>query len=470
MGDATLQKKISLLQATAINMTDMVGIGPFVVLSTVAGIMNGPSFLYAWLAGALLSFTDATIWSELGAAYPMAGGSYNFLKAGFGAKWGRLMSFLFVWQTMIQAPLVLTSASLGFAKYFSFLMPLSPAESKLVSGSLIVLIIFLLYRKIETIGKITVALWTGVLLTIIIIISGGILHGNFWQPVADMNQNVTFNAAFGLALGNASVQTVYSYLGYYNVCHLGGDIKNPQKNIPRSMFISIAGITLLYLLMNISVASVLPFETIKQSSFVVSDFIKELAGPRAAAVVTILILWVAFASIFSATLGYSRIPYAAAKDGAFFPFFAKLHPTKGFPYISLLVLGSIALVFSLLFNSLGDVIRAILAMRILVQFISQAVGLLLLHKRKGKHFFQWRMPLFPLPVLLAISIWAFIFHSTGQLMYYGLGVAMLGLIVFLIKSYILKEWPFNDDRGEKNQGMLFTEDPDVNRYDEKKNL
>lgn len=435
-------KKLSLLQATAINMTDMVGIGPFVVLSTVAGIMNGPSFLYAWIAGAFLSFTDATIWSELGAAYPMAGGSYNFLKAGFGAKWGRMMSFLFVWQTMIQAPLVLTSASLGFAKYFSFLVPLNVVESKIVSGGLIILIIILLYRKIETIGKITVALWIGVLITIAIIIAGGLLHGNFLQPIKHMNDNLVFNASFGLALGNASVQTVYSYLGYYNVCHLGGDISNPQRNIPRSMFISIAGIAVLYLMMNISVASVLPFETVKGSSFVVSDFIKELAGPTAATIVTILILWVAFASVFSATLGYSRIPYAAAKDGAFFSVFAKLHPTKEFPYVSLLVLGSIAFVFSILFDNLRDVIRAILAMRILVQFISQAIGLILLHKRKGKDFFKWKMPLYPIPVILAILIWAFIFRSTNELMLYGLGVALLGVIAFLIKSNVRKEWPF----------------------------
>ncbi len=463
MNGQNVQKKLSLLQATAINMTDMVGIGPFVVLSTVAGVMNGPSFLYAWLAGALLSFTDATIWSELGAAYPMAGGSYNFLKAGFGAKWGKLMSFLFVWQTMIQAPLVLTSASLGFAKYFSFLIPVSGWESKIVSGGLIILIIVLLYRKIETIGKITVALWIGVLITIAIIIFGGIAHGNFLQPIADMNDNLTFNSAFGIALGSASVQTVYSYLGYYNVCHLGGDIENPQKNIPRSMFISITGIAILYLLMNISVASVLPFETIKNSAFVVSDFIKALAGSTAATIVTVLILWVAFASVFSATLGYSRIPYAAAKDGAFFPVFAKLHPTKEFPYISLLVLGSIAFVFSIMFDNLRDVIQAILAMRILVQFISQAIGLILLRQRKGRNFFPWKMPLYPLPVIIAIIIWLFIFKSTGEKMLYGIGVAVLGITVFLIKSYVQKDWPFTNKNNTKSN-ELFTDNPDVNSH------
>ncbi len=437
------QKKLSLLQATAINMTDMVGIGPFVVLSSVATIMNGPYFLYAWLAGAFLSFVDATIWSELGAAYPMAGGSYNFLKAGFGVKWGKLMSFLFVWQTMIQAPLVLTSASLGFAKYFSFLTPLNTIESKMVSGGLIILIIFLLYRKIETIGKITVALWVGVLLTVFIVIAGGIWHGNFAQPLQNINTGLTVNSFFAAALGSASVQTVYSYLGYYNVCHLGGDIKNPQRNIPRSMFISIAGIAVLYLLMNISVASVLPFDVVKGSAFVVSDFIKVLAGSTAATIVTVLILWVAFASIFSATLGYSRIPYAAAKDGAFFPMFAKLHPTKNFPYVSLLVLGSIAFVFSLIFSNLKDVIQAILAMRILVQFISQAVGLVLLSKRKGRAFFPWKMPLYPLPVILAIIIWFCIFLSTKEKIWYGIGVALLGVIAFLIKSNLQKQWPFN---------------------------
>ena len=442
MQEHQLQKKISLLQATAINMTDMVGIGPFVVLSTVAAAMNGGWFLYAWIAGALLSFADACIWSELGAAYPLAGGSYNFLKVGFGPKWGRLMSFLLVWQTMIQAPLVITSASLGFAKYFAFITPLNTIESKMVSGGLVVLIMLLLYRKIETIGKISVLLWIGVLLTIAIVIGAGIGHGNFVQPLLHINDGAGFSFGALAALGTASVSTVYSYLGYYNVCHLGGEIINPQKNIPRSMFISIAGIAVLYLLMNISVASVLPMETIKGSSFVMSEFIRVLAGPVAATAVTVLILWVAFASVFSATLGYSRIPYAAARDGAFFSVFAKLHPTKHFPYVSLLALGCIAFVFSMLFSSVSDVVKAILAMRIVVQFVGQAIGLILLHRKKRNQHFPWRMPLYPVPIVLAVVIWIGIFCATGKIMLYGLGVISAGVVTYLIKSSVNKEWPF----------------------------
>jgi len=188
----------------------------------------------------------------------------------------------------------------------------------------------------------------------------------------------------------------------------------------------------LYLAMNISVASVLPFQTIVTSKFVVSDYIKALYGPTAGAFATILILMVAFASLFSATLGYSRIPYAAAQDRSFFPFFKELHPKLHFPHRSLLVLGGIAFVFSLLFR-LKEVIDGILAMRILIQFIGQAIGLLLLFKRKGKGFFPWKMPLYPLPLFLAIIIWAGIFFSTGtKMMLSGLTVISLGLIAYFI--------------------------------------
>lgn len=437
-----LERRLGLAQATAINMIDMVGIGPFITLPMVIGMMNGPYFLYAWVAGAILSFVDAMVWSELGTAFPKAGGSYNFLKEAYGKNGaGKLLSFLFVWQTMIQAPLVIASAAIGFASYFSYLVPLTTLTSKLVSGSIVILIVLLLYRKIEAIGNISVFLWSGVIITMLWIIGGGIAHGNFLHPIKHINDGISLNYAFVTAIGFASVKTVYSYLGYYNVCHLGGEIKNPSKNIPRSMFLSIAGIAFLYLMMNISVVSVVPWQQAMKSEFVVSVFIKEIAGSTAAKIVTCLILWVAFASVFSATLGYSRIPYAAATDGAFFKVFGKLHPTKHFPYISLLVLGSIAFVFSLLFR-LGDVISAILAMRILIQFIGQAIGLLLL-RRKATTDFPYKMPWFPLPVFIAIAIWLFILIATGwKMILYGVIVILLGIVAYFIKAKMNDEWPF----------------------------
>lgn len=443
-----LQRSLGLFHSTVINMIDMVGIGPFVTLPIVMGLMGG-MFLYAWIAGALLSLIDAMIWSELGAAYPMAGGSYNFLKEAYGKNGpGRMMSFLYVWQTVIQAPLVAASAAIGFAQYMGYLVPLNEWQARAVSAAVIIFITFLLYRKIDSIGKIGVLLWTGVLLTLGWIIIGGIAHGNFLQPLRDINTDFSWGHIFSFVFGQACVKTIYSYLGYYNVCHLGGEIKDPGKNIPRSMFISVIGIAVLYIAMNTSVSSVISWQEIKhwqqegQNNFVVSTFFERLYGTKAASVATVMILWVALASLFAVMLGYSRVPYAAAVDGAFFKVFGKLHPTKHFPYISLLVLSGFALAFSLLFK-MKHVIDGILAMRIMVQFVGQAIGVTLLRKRNGTRNLPYKMPLYPLPVILAIAMWLFIFYATGiTIILSFLLVAGSGLIMYMIMAKLRKQWPY----------------------------
>lgn len=424
-------------------MIDMVGIGPFVVLPLVIQLMGGPNFIWAWVLGALVSFIDAFIWSELGAAYPQAGGSYKFLKIAYGEeRWGKMLSFLYVWQTLIQAPLVVASGSIGFAQYASYLFPLDEWTGKAVSGTVVIIVTMLIYRRIDSIGRISLVLWVAVMLTIGWIIVGGLT-----------NATVSFSDVLGQAihldgnllsagLGAASVKTIYCFLGYYNVCHLGGEMKNPERNIPLSIFISIAGITVLYMLLNLSVVSVVPWQEAQKSTFIVSTVIEAIYGAKAAGVATGLVLIVAFSSLFAVMLGYSRVPYAAAVDGQFFKIFAKLHPTRHFPYVSVLFLGGVAFGFSLLFR-LSDVITAILAMRIVVQFIGQAIGLWLLHRRKATSQFPFRMPLYPLPVILAIAVWSYIFISTGwSFMVSGLTVIALGVVAFLLTANIRKQWPF----------------------------
>ncbi len=446
-----LQRSLGLFQSTVLNMIDMVGIGPFVTLPMVIGL-TGSQFLYAWLAGAVLSLIDAIIWSELGAAYPLAGGSYNFLKEAYGKNGpGKMISFLYVWQTIIQAPLVAASAAIGFSQYLGYFIHLSDWQQKAVSGAVILFITLLLYRKIDNIGKIGVLLWSGVLLTMGWIIFGGISSGNFLQPVKEAAASFNWGQILSFFFGQACVKTVYSYLGYYNVCHLGGEIKNPGKNIPRSMFISIIGITVLYLAMNISVTSVINWQEIKawcdlgQNPFVVSSFIERLYGTTAAKIITVMILWVALASLFAVMLGYSRVPYAAAKDGAFFKIFARLHPTKNFPFVSLLALAALAFVFSLLFK-MKHIIDGILAMRILLQFIGQAIGVVLLRKRNGTQHLPYKMPLYPLPVILVILLWLLIFFSTGSdVMGWFALVFGTGILVYLIKSKFQQQWPFKHE-------------------------
>ena len=443
-----LQRRLGLFQSTVLNMIDMVGIGPFITLPFVIGLL-GDMYLYAWIAGALLSFIDAMIWSELGAAYPLAGGSYNFLKEAYGKNGpGKMMSFLYVWQTIIQAPLVAASAAIGFAQYFVYLVPLEIWQQKILSGAVIIFITILLYRKIENIGKLGVLLWIGVIATLGWIIFAGISHGNFLEPIRHSASSFNVNILFSFLFGQACVKTIYSYLGYYNVCHLGGEIKDPGKNIPRSMFISVAGITVLYLCMNISITNVIPWQQIQEAqqsgknNYVISSFFEILYGSKAAVVATVMILWVALASLFAVMLGYSRVPYAAAADGAFFKIFARLHPTKNFPYISLLVLAGFAFVFSLLFR-MGDIISGILAMRIMVQFIGQAAGVVLLRKRNGSNHLPYKMPLYPLPVILVIAMWLFIFYATGTTVIASFAAVFLsGVIVYMVQAKIKNNWPF----------------------------
>ncbi|HSU28178.1 MAG TPA: APC family permease [Chitinophagaceae bacterium] len=427
-------RKLNLLQATSINMIDMVGIGPFVVMPFVVAQFSSGLFIWAWIFGAFTAFIDAMTWSELGAKYPLAGGTYNFHRIAYGEKGGKLMSFLFVWQTAIYAPLVVASAAIGFAQYLTYIVQLYDWQQKVVSGGLVILVFLLLYRKIETIGKISVIMGSIVVLTIIWIIISGLTHRQHDIQLLPTGKESFFTYAFWAAIGQASVKTVYAYLGYYNVCHLGGEIKNPEINIPKSIFISILGIAILYLLMNISVMGVVTWRSVNENDrYIVSSFMEYLYGPAAGTIVTVLILCIAFSSLFALVLGYSRVPYAAALDGNFFTAFSKLHPTKHFPHISLIVLCATGFVFSLIFK-LSEVISSILAMRIIVQFIGQGVGVVLLRKRLGTKDLPFKMWLFPVPVILSVAIWIFLFISTGWFALWGSLIAMAGVLVYFIKQ------------------------------------
>jgi amino acid transporter len=440
--DPGLVRGLGLKEAVALNMIDMIGIGPFVVSPLVIRAMGGPQALLAWTAGAVLALLDGFVWSELGAALPRAGGSYVFLREAYGPeKWGRLMSFLFVWQTLIQAPLVIASGAIGFSQYATYLHPFTAYQQKAISGAVVILLVVLLYRRITTIGKISVLLWVGVIGTMIWLIGGGITHFNpalaFSFPPGAFHLSHLFFAGLGAAM----VSTTYTYWGYYNICHLGGELREPEKNIPRGIFISIVGIAVLYLAMQTSILGVVPWQKAQNSPFLVSTFVETISSPFAARVATMLVLWIAFASIFASLLGYSRVPYAAALDGSFFSIFSRVHPEKKFPHVSLLFLGAVAFVSSLLFR-LSTVIAAILATRLLVQFIGQAIGLILLHRRWPPERFPFKMWLYPLPAVFTMCGWAALFWATGSARKWGLLLIGLGILAFLLRAREMRQWPF----------------------------
>jgi amino acid transporter len=429
-----LDRALSLTQATAINMIDMVGIGPFVVIPFIVGAMQGPLSILAWLLGALLAYMDGLVWAELGAKWPEAGGSYVFLQKLFKGRAGKLMAFLFIWQTTIQAPLVVASGAIGFSQYLTYLIPLGFYEKKMVSGALIILLVALLYRNIRSIGKISVLLWFITGGTILWLIISGLGHFNASMAFDWKTGEDGLSALFFVAVGQASLKAVYSYLGYYNVCHLGAEISNPAKNIPRSIFLSITGIAILYLGMQTVILGVLPWQEVAASDFVVSTYFERIYNHTAGQIATVLVLCIALASLFSVILGYSRVPYAAAKNGDFFKVFAKVHPKHHFPHISLLALGGLAFIFSLLFK-MKEVITAIIIMRILIQFVSQAVGVIAWHRREPRSSRPFNMPLFPIPAIISILIWMFIFFSSElEFILFAVGIIVLGVILFLFKE------------------------------------
>jgi fructoselysine transporter len=451
-----LERGLGLVEATSLNMTFMVGIGPFVVIPLVIQQMGGPGSLLAWAAGAALAVFDGCIWAELGAAMPQAGGSYVYLREAYGPeRWGRLLSFLYIWQTLFQGPLSIASGALGFADYSTYLAhrsgrlagilaSLGSHGKNVIAGTLVILVVVLLYRRITEIGRISVAFSVVVIGTILWIIWGGATHFDAHRAFDSSGGGWNSSWLFFAAIGHATVQTVYSYLGYYNVCNLGGEMKNPQKNIPRAIFISILGITGLYLAMQMSILSVIPWREVGQSKYIASTFIEHLYGSQWATFATVLILVTALGSVFAAMLGYSRVPYAAALDGNFLSIFAHVHPTKKFPNVSLVALGAAAIVFCLALE-LGQAIRGILAMRCIIQFIGQGVGLILLRRRWGNQKLPFRMWFYPLPVAIAIVGWAGLFAATGRKpMLASLAAVSVGSLVYLGRARWLRQWPFQE--------------------------
>ena len=444
-----LTRGLGLLQATALNMIDMVGVGPFITIPLILVAMHGPQAMLGWIFGAILALADGMVWAELGAAMPRAGGSYVYLREAYGSeRWGRLMSFLFIWQVMLSGPLSMASGCIGFSQYLGYLWrDMTPLTGHLVAGGLAVILTALLYRRITTIGKMSLVLWVGVMLTVAWIIFGGVTHFHKANVLTFPAQAFRLSFEFFAGLGAAMLIAMYDYLGYYNVCYLGGEVKNPERAIPRAILYSIAGIAVIYLLMQISIISVVPWRDAEKSTFIVSSFMEQIYGAGAARIVTGLILWTAFASLFSLLLGYSRIPYAAAIDGGFFRAFGRLHAREHFPHISLLAMGGVTTLLSLLLP-LETVISGLIMLRIPVQFIGQIFAVLLLRQRWPESRRPFKMWFYPAPLIVAFCGWTYVFVSKGwRLVFFSFAVSALGAIVFLLRARILGQWPFRARRG-----------------------
>ena len=448
MTTGTLPRRFGLLQATALNMTNMMGVGPFITIPLLMSALGGPQAMLGWLVALLIVIPDGMVWSELGSAMPGSGGSYVYLREGYGREtWGRLAAFLFIWQFVLSGPLEIASGYIGFSQYLGYLWPsLSASGYALIAAAVGGLNLALLYRPIGSLGPLTVTLWVGSLLTTAAVIVTGASHFDARLAFDFPPGAFTFSVGFLIGLGAASRVGIYDYLGYYDICYIGDEVRDPTRVIPRSILMSIVLVAAIYLAINLSVIGVVPWREFVPASdhpasrFIVSVFMERVYGRTAATLFTMAILWTAFGSVFALLLGYSRIPYAAANDGSFFKPFGRLHPRGAFPHVSLLVVGGVSIVCS--FFSLGLVIDALITTRILVQFIGQ-IGAITLLRRRGAAAGSYRMWLYPVPSLIALAGWLFVFVTSDvRVILFGLGTLVVGGVVFVGWSWRAQRWPF----------------------------
>lgn len=455
-----LPRELSLRPAIALNMIEMIGVGPFITIPLVLQAMGGPQAMLGWILGAGFALCDGLVWAELGASLPGEGGSYYYLREVYGpTKWGRLFSFLFIWQTTISAPLTIASGGIGLALYATYLWPaldhpvlalnahVAVSRATLLAMGCCLLAMVLAYRRIRWIGRLSQWLWGGVLFTVAWVIVTGMTHFDAARAFAFPAHAFRIDSAFFLGLGSAVLIAFYDYQGYENANYLAGEIVYPERALPRAILTSIALVGLLYLLMNVSVLGVVPWQEMMAggtaAGYAISVMMQRAYGVAAARFATALILWTAFASVFSLLVGNSRILYAAAVDGNFFRSFARLHARDRFPATALVVLGLASAAFCVF--RLSEVIAALVVIKVLLQYLLQAIGLLLLRRTRPELARPFRMRAYPAPVLVAIAGFVFLVVAPADAMRQlaiGMIVVAAGVALFLLRARRDQSWPF----------------------------
>jgi amino acid transporter len=410
-----LDRSLGLLQATSANLLMMVGVGPFLTIPFMLSAMHGPHILYAWLAGAVLALCDGLVYAQLGAALPGSGGPYVYLREAyrpFGL--GPLMGFLFIFQVMLVAPLSIASGAVGFADYLQFYRGMSAPTHNMIAALVAAAMTALLYRHIRDVGRLSVVMLVVLAMTVGWVVAAGLWRFSFAQAFAFPPSAFTLDRELLGSVGAVSLLAMYNYGGYNNVCNIAEEIRTPERNVPRAIILSIAIVVVLYVVMSTVIVGVIPWTEAQQTRAIASVFIARTVsdpaiGRAAAVLMTGLILFVTASSLYAVILGYSRIPFAAAREGQFFRVFARVHPTKHFPHVSLVTLGALAIPFC--FFSLGQIVSWLILVQIVSQFVWQCAGVMLLRRYRrdiAQPFVMW---LYPLPALVALALWIYVFVS-----------------------------------------------------------
>ncbi|HZZ00736.1 MAG TPA: APC family permease [Candidatus Baltobacteraceae bacterium] len=445
-----MQRAIGLRGAVAINVITMIGIGPLITIPLVLSALGGPLALTAWIAGAVLALCDGLVWAELASRLPGSGGTYAYLRAAFGEhRMGRAMAFLFNWQCLLFYPCLLATGYIGTVNYSAYVAPVF-ASNALARDTLAVgiglLTIGLLYRKTSEVAALGKVLGIAAAATLVVVTAAAFSHSHAVNAFA-LEKPFRFDTAFVAGFSTGLYIAMYDYTGYSTVALVGDEVEQPNRTIPLSILLAVLVVATLYILLQIGVLGAVPWHLLldahgnptPQSQYIGSTIVEAAWGHPIALGATILVLVTALASLYGNLLGASRIPYAAARDGAFIPAFGKLHPTKDFPFVSLLAIGGLSLVAS--FFTLDLAIAVLTAGIVLIQGIAQIVALTVLRRTRGPAPF--RMPLYPLPALVALAGWILAFVFTGPTaISFAVAWLVVGIVVFLVVAKIERWWPF----------------------------
>ncbi len=447
-------RSLGMGAAIAVNMTQMCGIGPFLTIPLMVGAMGGPQAMFGWLIGAVLAMADGLVWAELGAAMPGAGGTYLYLREAFQYRTGRLMPFLFVWTAMVFIPLTMSAGVIGMVQYLGYYFPgLTWVQIHGISLVICVLTVVTLYRGIAAIARIANVLFVVMLITTALLIVASFTH--FHARLAFTFPHGAFGRGgpFFHGLGAGLLIAIFDYLGYNTTAYMGEEMRDPGRVIPGSIVYSILGIMAIYLCLNVGVMGVLPWQEIAGSNSIGSLVMERVWGIRAARAFTALILVTAFASVVTGLLGGSRVPYHAAKDKLFMPVFGRLHPRLNFPHVTLLAMGVVTAIGT--FFKLDDVLNLLIAVMVLVQSIAQIAALSMLRSSQPGLRRPYRMTLYPLPSLIALAGWIYVYEASGmKMILWSLAWVTLGGIAFLIWAWFERTWPFGPTQRCEESGFI----------------
>ena len=455
-----LERKIGPLQATAINMTQMCGIGPFVTIPVMVATIGGPEAMFGWIIGAIVALADGLIWAELGAAMPGAGGTYIYLREAFQYRTGRLMPFLFVWSAVLFIPLIMSTGIIGLVQYLGYLFPGVTDDSgntalgKIIGIGIVLVIMVALFRKIGQIGNLTTVLFVVMLVAVLSTIVAAFTHFSSAQAFAFTPGAFGSHGTFWAGLGAGLIIAIYDYLGYNTTAYLGAEMRDPGRTIPRSIVFSILGIMSLYFLLQIGVLGSVPLDELKSATSVASSVLEQAWGAGTARAITVLIVVAAIGSVFAGLLGGSRVPFEAARDKVFLPVFGRLHPKLNLPTAGVLTMGAITIIGSLF--TLTNIINAAVATLVIIQSLAQVAAIVVLRRRQPNLPRPYRQWLYPLPTIVALIGWVYIYISASWLSI-GLSLCwiLLGAIAFVIYAKAEHTWPF----GPKEVKEAFIDGP-----------